>query len=92
MRHTDAEIGEAASRFERLADNLGPATIKADDPSDLRAVAEAADQVGRDEALVTKYAAAARAPQAELEPDRYCARRLPAGSTGPPIRPTDHRP
>jgi hypothetical protein len=38
MRHTDAEIGEAASRFERLADNLGPATMKADDPSDLRAV------------------------------------------------------
>jgi hypothetical protein len=72
MRRTDAEIGKAASRFEQLADNLGPATVKADDPSDLRAVAEAADQVGRDEALVTKCAAAARAPQAELEPDRCC--------------------
>jgi len=61
MRHTDAEIEEAASRFEQLADNLDPATATADDLSDLRAVAEAADQGRRDEALVTERVAAARA-------------------------------
>jgi hypothetical protein len=61
MRHTDAEIAEAASRFERLADNLDPAFVTADDLSDLRAVAEAADQVRRDEAMVTERVAAARA-------------------------------
>jgi hypothetical protein len=61
MRHTDAEIAEAASRFEQLADNLDPAAVTADDLSDLRAVAEAADQVRRDEAMVTERVAAARA-------------------------------
>ena len=61
MTHTDAEIEEAASRFQRLADALDPATAKADDLSDLRAVAEAADQVRRSEALVTERVAAARA-------------------------------
>jgi hypothetical protein len=61
MRHTDAEIEEAASRFEQLAENLDPATAAAEDLSDLRAVAEAADKVRRDEALVTERVAAARA-------------------------------
>jgi hypothetical protein len=61
MRHTDAEIAEAASRFEILADNLDPSSVAADDLSDLRAVAEAADQVRRDEAIVTERVAAARA-------------------------------
>jgi hypothetical protein len=61
MRHTDAQIEEAARRFEQLADQLDPATTAADDLSDLRAIAEAADQVRRDEALVTERVAAARA-------------------------------
>ena len=61
MTHTDAQIQEAARRFERLADQLDPATAAADDLSDLRAIAEAADQVRRDEALVTERVAAARA-------------------------------
>lgn len=61
MRHTDAQIEEAARRFERLADQLDPATAAVDDLSDLRAIAEAADQVHRDEALVTERVAAARA-------------------------------
>jgi hypothetical protein len=61
VKHTDAEIAEAASRFEQLADNLDPSTVMADDLSDLRAVAEAADQVRRDEATVTERVAAARA-------------------------------
>jgi hypothetical protein len=61
MRHTDAQIEEAARRFEQLADQLDPATAAADDLSDLRAIAEAADQVRRDEGLVTERVAAARA-------------------------------
>ncbi|MGH3300849.1 MAG: hypothetical protein ACRDOK_04020 [Streptosporangiaceae bacterium] len=61
MTHTDAEIEEAASRFQRLADALDPATAKVDDLSDLRAVAEAADQVRRSEAMVTERVGAARA-------------------------------
>jgi hypothetical protein len=61
MKHADAEIEEAASRFEMLADSLDPDNAKADNLSDLRAIAEAADQVRRDEALVTERVAAARA-------------------------------
>jgi hypothetical protein len=61
VRYTDAEIAEAALRFERLAENLDPAAVTAEDLSDLRAVAEAADKVRRDEALVTERVAAARA-------------------------------
>ncbi len=61
MRHTDAQIEDAALRFEQLADQLDPATAAVDDLSDLRAIAEAADQVRRDEALVTERVATARA-------------------------------
>jgi hypothetical protein len=61
MKHTDAEIEDAARRFERLADDLDPAGVAPEDLSDLRAVAEAAKQVRRDEALVTERVAAARA-------------------------------
>jgi hypothetical protein len=61
MRHTDAEIEEAALRFGQLADELDPAAVTADDISDLRAVAEAAEQVRRDDAMVTERVAAARA-------------------------------
>jgi len=61
MRYTDAQIEEAARRFEQLADRLDPATAEAEDLSDLRAIAEAAEQVRRDEALVTERVAEARA-------------------------------
>lgn len=61
MRHTDAQIEDAARRFERLAGQLDPASAHVEDLSDLRAIAEAADQVRRDEALVTERVAAARA-------------------------------
>jgi hypothetical protein len=61
MKHTEAEIEDAARRFERLADDLDPATVSAEDLTDLRAIAEAAEQVRRDEALVTERVAAARA-------------------------------
>ena len=43
MKHTDAEIEDAAHRFEQLTDNLDPASVAPEDLSDLRAVAEAAE-------------------------------------------------
>jgi hypothetical protein len=61
LKHAEAEIEDAARRFERLADNLDPANVTAEDLADLRAIAEAAEQVRRDEALVTERVAAARA-------------------------------
>ena len=61
MKYTDTQIEEAADRFQRLADALDPETAKVDDLSDLRAVAEAADQVRQSEAMVTERVAAARA-------------------------------
>jgi hypothetical protein len=61
MKHTDAEIEEAARRFEALADELDPQTTDAEDMTDLRAIAEAADQARRDEALLTERVALARA-------------------------------
>jgi hypothetical protein len=55
------EIGVLDLNGEDLADNLDPASVAPEDLSDLRAVAEAAEQVRRDEALVTERVAAARA-------------------------------
>ena len=34
MKHTDAEIEEAARRFETLADELDPETVGAEDLAD----------------------------------------------------------
>ena len=50
MKHTDAEIEEAARRFEALADALDPATAQVEDLADLRAIAEAAERTRRDKA------------------------------------------
>lgn len=47
--------------LEQLAEALDPADVTAEDLSDLRAVAEAAEQVRRDEAPVTERVPAARA-------------------------------
>ena len=55
------EIGVLDLNGEDLADDLDPARVAPEDLSDLRAVAEAAEQVRRDEALVTERVAAARA-------------------------------
>ncbi len=38
MKHTGAEIEDAARRFEQLAENLDPASVAAEDLSDMRAV------------------------------------------------------
>jgi hypothetical protein len=46
MKHTDAEIEEAARRFETLADELDPETASVEDLADLRAIAEAAGAHG----------------------------------------------
>jgi 3-dehydroquinate synthase class II len=61
VKHTDAKIEEAATRFETLADGLDPNATEADDISDLRAIGEAAEQVRRDEERVAERVAAARA-------------------------------
>jgi hypothetical protein len=61
MKHTDAEIEEAARRFETLADELDPETASVADLADLRAIAEAAERARRDEALLTERVALARA-------------------------------
>ncbi len=71
MKHTDAQIEEAARRFEQLADNLDPASVTAEDLSDLRAV-------------VTERVAAARARGRSWNRIGR-ARRVPAGSP-PPVR------
>jgi hypothetical protein len=54
MKHTDAEIEQAANRIEALAEGLDPASVTADDLSDPLAIVEAAGQVRRDKALVTE--------------------------------------
>ncbi len=61
MKHTDAQIEDAARRFERLADQLDPAAAVAEDLSDLRAIAEAAEQARKAELMITEKVAAARA-------------------------------
>jgi hypothetical protein len=61
MKHTDAEIGEAAGKFGEWADSLDPATITAENTEDLAAIAEAADAARRDEALIARRVADARA-------------------------------
>jgi hypothetical protein len=48
MKRTDAEVEEAARRFETLADELDPETASVEDLADLRAIAEAAERARRD--------------------------------------------
>jgi hypothetical protein len=61
VKHTDAEIEEAARRFEALADALDPETAEVEDLADLRAIAEAAERTRRGKALLTERVALARA-------------------------------
>lgn len=61
MRHTDAEIEEAARRFEQLAGQLDPATATVTTYHTCVPSPKAAGSVRRDEALVTERVAAARA-------------------------------
>jgi hypothetical protein len=61
MRHTDEEIERAAARFERLADELDPATVQAEHTDDLRQIAVAADAARQDEARLREAVHLARA-------------------------------
>jgi hypothetical protein len=60
MRHTRAGIEVAARQFEDWAGQLDPAGAEAEDITDLRAIAEAAEQARCDEALIAERVAAAR--------------------------------
>jgi len=61
MKHSDEQAEKDARRFVALADDLDPETAQVEDPADLRAVAEAAEQARREEALLTEKVAQARA-------------------------------
>jgi hypothetical protein len=50
MKHTDEEIEQAAERYRLLTETLDPEVTQADDLSDLRAVATAAEATREDEA------------------------------------------
>jgi hypothetical protein len=60
-RHTDNEIKQAASRFERLADSLNPETANVEGTDDLRAVATAAESVQAHDARLREAVLVARA-------------------------------
>ncbi|HEY8822186.1 MAG TPA: AsnC family protein [Dermatophilaceae bacterium] len=61
MRHTDDEIERAARRFDRLADELDPATAEVDHTDDLRAIAAVSEAVRADEARLREAVEVARA-------------------------------
>jgi DNA-directed RNA polymerase specialized sigma24 family protein len=61
MRHTDEQIEQAAERFERLADDLDPATVPGEHTDDLRQIAVASDTVRDDEARLREAVHLARA-------------------------------
>lgn len=61
MRHTEEEISQAASRFEKLADELDPATAQVDKIDDLREVAVASEAARIDEVRLREAVEIARA-------------------------------
>jgi hypothetical protein len=61
MRHSDEEIEQAAERFERLADQLDPATAVVERTEDLRAIAAAAEAARSDEDRLREAVQVARA-------------------------------
>ena len=61
MGHTDDEIAAAASRFEKLADELDPATTEVERTEDLRAIAAVSEAVRADEARLREAVEVARA-------------------------------
>lgn len=61
MRHTDAEVEQAARRFEQLADELDPSTAEVTDTEDLQQVAAVSEAVRADEARLRQAVEAARA-------------------------------
>jgi len=61
MKHTDEEIERAAERYRLLTEALDPDVTRADDLSDLRAVATAAEATRQDEARLREAVETARA-------------------------------
>jgi hypothetical protein len=61
MRHTDKEIEQAAARFDQLADDLNPDTMRAEETNDLRRVAVASDALRDAEAPLREAVQLARA-------------------------------
>ena len=61
MGHTGDEIEAAASRFEKLADELDPATTEVERTEDLRAIAAVSEAVRADEARLREAVEVARA-------------------------------
>jgi hypothetical protein len=61
MKHTDEEIERAAERYRLLTETLDPGVTQADDLSDLRAVATAAEATREDEARLREAVETARA-------------------------------
>jgi hypothetical protein len=61
MGHTGEEIEAAASRFEKLADELDPATAEVDHTDDLGAIAVVSEAVRADEARLREAVEIARA-------------------------------
>ncbi len=61
MRHTDEEIEMAAVEFEQWTDSIDVDSVEAEDVSELRDVAKAADAVRITDAQLTEAVAVARA-------------------------------
>lgn len=61
MRHSDEEIERAGQRFQRLADRLDPASVKAEHTDDLRTIATTAEAVKVEEAQLRDAVQTARA-------------------------------
>lgn len=61
MKHADGEIERAAERYRLSTETLDPDVTRADDLSDLRAVATAAEATHQDEARLRGAVEAARA-------------------------------
>lgn len=60
MRHSDTEIEQAVERFERLAEQLEPATATVEHTEDLRAIAAAAEAARADEPRLREVVQMAR--------------------------------
>ena len=61
MRHTENEIRQAASRFEKLTDELDPTTAQVEEIDDLREVAAASEAARADEVRLREAVEIARA-------------------------------
>ncbi len=61
MRHTDAEIEQAAIRFTQLADHLDPGTAPVETTEDLQRIVAASEAARADQAQLREAVQTARA-------------------------------